>query len=371
MNLTKDFTFEQRAAISAKNKNIKIVACAGSGKTRTIVGRIIYLLTIGTKPNEIVAITYTEKAAASLKQKIYEQFERKFNTLEGLGDLFVGTIHGFCLHLLLEHNDNYKSFDILNEVQVKLFIKQNRDINGFNECQFFSKSNKSMEPLSKRNLREDLSKKVTAYKNALDIIREYGLDKIKDQDSKIRLGSYINNYEKTLRDNKFLDFTSIIVETLNLVKKGEFDDYFSTLKFLIVDEYQDVNESQEEVIQYMSKMGVGICVVGDDDQTIYNWRGSRFKFFKDFEKRYPDVYVQELSKNFRSSIGITKNAEFVISKNKNRIPKKMISNETQKYEKGDIIVKEFDSREDEINFIINKIKQLQRTEYVKGGKNMD
>lgn len=370
MDLNKEFTKEQREAILATNKNIKIVACAGSGKTRTIVGRIIHLLTKGTKPSEIVAITYTEKAAASLKQKIYSEFEREFKTLEGLGELFVGTIHGYCLHLLQDHNDDYKSFDILNEAQIKLFIKRYRSRNGLNKCQFFHKGDEQMKELvGTYSLSwEMFSDRVYTYKNALDIIREYGISNIKDVSIRKRLAEYVGDYEQTLRENKFFDFTSIIVETLQLMENGKFDDHLNTLKYLIVDEYQDVNESQEAMIRYMSSQGIGVCVVGDDDQTIYNWRGSRFKFIKGFEKRYSDVFVQELGTNFRSSKGITEDAEIIINKNTNRIKKTMNSFENQQYEKGDVIVKRFDSRNDEIEFILNKIQQLREVIFEKDHK---
>ena len=96
------FTRDQQTAIKTADKNVQIIACAGSGKTSTIVARIVYLIVSGVKPSEIVAITYTEKAAASLKHKIYQEYEKAMGTLEGLSDLYIGTIHGYCLFLLQE-----------------------------------------------------------------------------------------------------------------------------------------------------------------------------------------------------------------------------------------------------------------------------
>ena len=135
-----------------------------------------------------------------------------------------------------------------------------------------------------------------------------------------------------------------------------------------MDEYQDVNSAQEKIIRYFSEKGTIICVVGDDDQTIYQWRGSNLSYIKNFEINYPNVKKIDLDINFRSSIGITEISKQVINQNNNRILKDMKSNQSQIYEQGDIITHEFDTKEDEINFIIEKIKQLLGTEYKRKDK---
>ena len=314
------------------------------------------IIVSGVKPSEIVAITYTEKAAASLKQKIYQEYERAMGTLEGLSDLYVGTIHGYCLFMLQEFTSDFKNYDILNEVQVKLHIKAKRWTNGLNDCLYYVKDNPIPKPLVGKSWSnwEQFSDRVSSYKQFLDIAREYGVEKFGNP----HLKELVEKYSNSLLDDKYFDFTSIQISALEYFKKHYFDKYISGIKHLIVDEYQDVNEAQEEIIRYFYEHGTTICVVGDDDQTIYEWRGSRLKYIKDFTTRYSNVEFVELSKNFRSSIGITATAETLISNNNKRLTKKMESANNQEYVKGDILGIRFDSREEENQFIVNKIHQL-------------
>ena len=364
-----NYTPDQQKAIFADNKNVQIIACAGSGKTSTIVARIIFLIVSGVKPSEIVAITYTEKAAASLKQKIYQEYEKATGTLEGLGDLFIGTIHGYCLFLLQEYTNDFKNYDILNDIQTKLFIKAKRWSNGLNDCKYYSNNDPNPKTLVGNfgSNWDRFSERVAAYKQFLDIAREYGVEKIDNQD----LSELVKKYSDSLKNNKYFDFTSIQITALDYFKNGLFDDYLSGIKHLIVDEYQDVNETQEEIIRYFYTHGVNICVVGDDDQTIYEWRGSRLKYIKDFINRYENVEFVELSKNFRSSVGITITSEVLISNNHNRIPKTMESANNQDYRKGDILGIRFESRDDENQFIVDKIKQLIGSKFEQKSKNKE
>lgn len=352
----KEYTNNQKKAIITTDKNVQIIACAGSGKTSTIVAKIIYLIISGIKPSEIVAITYTEKAAASLKSRIYQEYEKIMGTLEGLSDLYIGTIHGYCLFLLQEHTSDFKNFDILTEIQTKLHIKANRENNGLNECKYYVKNDVTPKPLVGKctSNNKSFSNKVTAYKQFLDISREYGIKKINNH----TLKDLVEKYSLSLKKDNYFDFTSIQITVLEYFKKKCFDEYITNIKHLIVDEYQDVNEAQEEIIQYFYNKNTTICVVGDDDQTIYEWRGSRLKYIKDFTKRYQNVEFIELSKNFRSSEGITTTAEAVIINNKNRINKKMQSSKHQEYSKGDILGIRFNSRDEENQFIIDKINQI-------------
>jgi DNA helicase-2/ATP-dependent DNA helicase PcrA len=182
------------------------------------------------------------------------------------------------------------------------------------------------------------------------------------------LQGHINRYEQVLDDKFKFDFTSIIVKTLALLEQGLFDDYIvSTVKHLIVDEYQDVNDAQERILKYFYDKGVLLCVVGDDDQTIYHWRGSNLTYIRDFQTRYYNVRREDLDINFRSSCGITDIARQVIQNNQNRLTKQMNSNNTQTYAQGDIIAYDFDDRASEIKFIIAKINQLMGSEYIKDG----
>ena len=363
--MSNTWTDNQLRAIETVGKNMQIVACAGSGKTSTMVAHILHLLSQpDIEPENIVAITYTEKAAASLKQKIFEAYEKKNETLEGLANMYIGTIHGFCLHMLQEFTDEYKTYETLNDVQTKLFIKKYRRYNGIYDAMYYPKKGNAYNLVTEKSAAETVANAVNAYKTFLDIGREYGVDKLRKE-----LQNHILKYENTLKQKKYFDFTSIISTTLSRLQNGDFDEFIlGKIKYLIVDEYQDVNDAQEQIIKYFSDKGAFICVVGDDDQTIYQWRGSNLNFIKDFSERYPKVEKIDLDINFRSSKGITEIAKQVIDQNNYRISKNMQSNESQNYEQGDIIAYEFDDRNSEIEFIVNKIKQLTGCKYVRKDK---
>lgn len=356
------WTENQSKAINITNQNMQIVACAGSGKTSTMVAHILRLLEENeVSPENIVAITYTEKAAASLKHKVYEEYEKKNHSLEGLANMYIGTIHGFCLNILQTATEEYKNFETLNDVQARLFIKKTRRENGIYNVVYHAANGTSYPLAHDRMAAEKWPEVIKAYKTFLDIGREYGIENLPQEQRE-----YIEKYERTLGTNSFFDFTSIITTTLKKLETGAFDNnVVSTVKYLIVDEYQDVNIAQEKIIKYFADRNTYICVVGDDDQTIYQWRGSNLAFIRDFSARYPDVEKVDLDINFRSSEGITEIAKQVINRNKNRIVKNMQSNNTQVYDSGDIITYEFEDKESEIQFIVNKIKQLLGTRYIR------
>ena len=360
--MANDWTQNQQKAIGTIGQNMQIVACAGSGKTSTMVAHILRLLQEDNiNPENIVAITYTEKAAASLKQKVFDEYKKTHDSIEGLANMYIGTIHGFCLYILQEFSDEYKSFETLNDVQARLFIKRYRKSNGLYDVIYHPQNGLPYNIATDRTSSETLAKAINAYKAFLDISREHGIEHFDRF-----LQNHILKYEYVLRKNQFFDFTSIVTTTLKKLLDGDFDEYIENqIKYLIVDEYQDVNASQEKIIEYFSNKGTYICVVGDDDQTIYQWRGSRLNYIKDFAQKYPSVKKIDLDLNFRSSKGITEISKLVIGQNNDRLVKDMKSNESQLYESGDIITYEFDDRDAEVKFIIDKIRQLVGTKFIR------
>lgn len=357
-------TTSQQNAVNTIDQHLQIVACAGSGKTTTMVARILNLLKQpGVKPENIVAVTYSKKAAASLKQKIYKEYEKENNSLEGLADMYIGTIHGYCFYLLQNYSDDYKNYELLEDVQTRLFMKRFRKSIGIYDVQYHTKSGNTYTLVHDGMANDKFQEAIRAYKTFLDIAREYGIDKLD-----ATLQGHIVRYEQVLDSKNKFDYTSIIVKTLALLEKGCFDAYItSTVRHLIVDEYQDVNDAQERIFNYFYSKGVLLCVVGDDDQTIYHWRGSNLTYIRDFQTRYKNVKREDLDINFRSSCGITDIARQVIQNNQNRLVKQMNSFNTQVHAQGDTIAYEFDNRQSEVNFIIEKIKQLVGTEYSKDG----
>ena len=359
------WTDNQELAINTIGQNMQIVACAGSGKTSTMVAHILRLLEEDdVEPENIVAITYTEKAAASLKQKVFDEYKNLHNSIEGLANMYIGTIHGFCLYMLQEYSDEYKSYETLNDVQTKLFIKRTRRFNGLFDVVYHGANGNTYHIANEMSKADKLAQAINAYKSFLDIAREHGSGNMSAE-----LQDVISKYEKELSKKSFFDFTSIIMVTLDKLLAGTFDQHIvGKIKYLIVDEYQDVNASQERIIRYFAEKGTYVCVVGDDDQTIYQWRGSNLNYIKDFSSNYSNVKKIDLDVNFRSSKGITEISKQVISQNNNRLAKDMKSNESQQYESGDIITYEFDDRASEVDFIVKKIKQLSGCKFVRKGK---
>ena len=357
------FTPSQAKAIAHVRGNLQLIACAGSGKTEVVAQRVVSLLKSlsegggGCVPSNIVAFTFTEKAAAELKERIHARCNEYFGRLSGLAEMYVGTIHGFCLELLKSEVAGFMKYEVLNEVQQSLFIDRNSRASGLTQC---------------TTLNGDPLKRYTdtgRYIGALGVLRE---DKPSNPD---RLDgnsvlTQLSSYEQLLHQKGYFDYSSILKETVNQIKSNESlrEKLASRVRHVIVDEYQDVNPIQESVVYEFHKLGAGICVVGDDDQTIYQWRGSDVRNILDFEKRYPKVLQVRLEENFRSSEGVVAVARDFISKLLRRLPKEMKATNAQAYEQGDIVALGFDDPEEEATYIANTCKSLYGTSIKDGSE---
>ena len=346
------YSENQIEAINTVDQNLQIIACAGSGKTQVISERIIKLLQKpGVLPENIVAFTYTEKAAAELKTRGLSLCKQHVPNLKGLVDMYIGTIHGWCLKTLQEHIYEYQKFSILDEVKLKLFIDRNYSDVGM------------------RELGMEIFKDTSHFIQLLSIIRESELtrpESLVPQDIQLA----IRKYESTLNDSCFFDFTMIMSKVYqNFINNKEFNEKIKEqIKYLIVDEYQDVNPIQELIINSIVKLGANICVVGDDDQTIYQWRGGNIKYIVEFQNRYNKVKQVKLTENYRSSPGIVELASSIIQRNEYRLPKKMLTKSSQIYEQGDVLYNDFESVEDENLFIVEQIKKLRGLKFSEKGK---
>ncbi|MCX2839109.1 ATP-dependent DNA helicase [Salinimicrobium sp. MT39] len=345
-----DYSPNQRKAITSIDKHLRIIACAGSGKTTTVAGKVAYLLDpkndFNVSPENIIAFTFTEKAAAELKTKVLENVGH----FRGMANMYTGTIHGWCLKALQENEYLYQSYSVLDEIKLKLFIDKHYDSIGMKEI---SKLSNPSVPL-RRFVDTSLFVKI------MDIIRESDNNNLP---TNLQLAK--KKYEAKLKENKFFDFSMILEKALeNLESKTNlFSNIQSNLKYLIVDEYQDINPIQNKLIQKLQHISnCNLIVVGDDDQNIYQWRGSNNKYIINFEKNFSENSVQSipLSENYRSSPGITKIAETLISNNKERIPnKQMLSAEKQNFERGkDILYNRYESVEEENRAIAQYINDI-------------
>lgn len=323
-----ELTPQQNKAIGEPVVNMQLIACAGSGKTEVVARRVVRLLDLKGPdkllPANIIAFTFTDKAAGELKERIVTRCREQLGDIVGLAELYVGTIHGFCLDLLKTEVPEYLKYEVLNEVQQGLFIDRNSAKSGLT-----ASTDLNGNPL--RRYRD-----TQHYIAALSHLREAGT--IEDQLADCTVLDGLDMYRDLLEGRRYFDYSAILELavgelTNNRDLRGRLSD---RLRYLIVDEYQDVNPIQEAIVWLLHDMGAKVCVVGDDDQTIYQWRGSEVDKILTFKDRYPKVRQTALEHNFRSSEGIVETARPFIEQNTARLEKVMQPTTAQPYDVGDI-----------------------------------
>lgn len=347
-------TESQLDAVGFREGNLQLIACAGSGKTEVVARHIAGLLTpadaggAGMLPRNIVAFTFTEKAAAELRQRTLERCLEVMPEMIGAAEMYIGTIHGFCLELLRSEVPRFLKYDVLNETQQTLFVDRSSARSGL----------AATSTLQGRQLRRYVDTRV--YIDALGLLREALVDPVRLGQASIKEG--LAAYSSLLDEKGYLDYSSILQEAAQALANDEGlrQRLAERLRVVIVDEYQDVNPIQERLVRGLHGLGASIRVVGDDDQTIYQWRGSDARNILNFERWY-DAHSIRLEDNFRSSPGITDLARIVIEKNPDRLAKTMRSADQQEYEPGDIVALQFASPEEEASYIAQTCRTLYGT----------
>lgn len=300
-------THPQKLAVQTTDKDLCIIACPGAGKTRVVVARILHLLkTKQAKPHNIVAITYTRKAGEELCSRIF----RSAKNFKNLDEMFVGTIHSYALRLL----DGYQ---LLEPARLHLFIEKH----GLNK-----------------------QYDVSAFIEAMSVISETPQSK-----PTRKIMRLYQEYRQTMLDNGYVDFSLILRMAYEQLLTDEVlrSQIAENLKFLMVDEYQDVNPIQELMIKELHSLGANLCTVGDDEQTIYQWRGSQPQNILQFARRYQGSVEIRLEDNFRSTQGIIYMVKTFSDKTMNAASGLV-------FEKGDIVCRDFGTNDDEANFIAAK-----------------
>lgn len=344
-------TDTQREAIEHAGGNLQLIACAGSGKTEVVARRVVHLLTPGEEgglaPRNIVAFTFTDKAAAELKERIITRVREALGEIPGLAEMFVGTIHAYALELLKSESPKYLKYEVLNEVQQGLFVDRHSKQSGLTAC----------TDLQGNLLKRYLDTKY--YLMALDILREAEIDETALQGCSLLAGEQA--YAALLDENGYLDYSAILCDAVDVLTNE--DDLRARLaeriRYVIVDEYQDVNPIQEAIVWLLYDLGASVCVVGDDDQTVYQWRGSDVQNILTFDSRYSGVDRISLEENFRSSDGVVETARDFIAKNAARLPKAMKPTNAQAYEPGDMVALYFNSPEEEASYIAETARSLR------------
>jgi DNA helicase-2/ATP-dependent DNA helicase PcrA len=271
-------------AVHHRGGHIQIIASAGSGKTGVVSQRVADLLAEGELAESIVAFTFTDRAAEELKSRIAHRVEDRLGkaALDRLTGLFVGTIHGYCFRLLQQRVPRYETYDVLDDNQLTAFL---------------SREATHLE-LRQLDPGDRLFASVAAFLKSVDVVENELLDPTGMPDP---FGSVLRAYYDTLERYRLLTYGQQIVRAVKELEAPELvAEIHSRLRHLIVDEYQDVNPAQERLIELLAGPQVHVCVVGDDQQAIYQWRGSDVSNIMTFPDRYPSVATFEITTNRRS-----------------------------------------------------------------------
>lgn len=305
------YTDNQRKAIDRRRGNLQIIACAGSGKTEVISRRIAELVKEGVARESIVAFAFNDRAAAQLKARIRTHLEELIPAEPALGGMYVGTIHSFSLQLLRELDPTYRNYEVIDEEQQAAYLVSN----------FYDLRLQVLQ--NKHGL--GWFETVRVFTNTLNAVYLQNMAEEEIEDDALRAS--VRAYHEKLRawPMHFLDFNSIIGELIALLRTNKTvrKRIQSQFKQVVVDEYQDIDPRQEELIRLLAGGGAHVCVVGDDDQAIYGWRGAEIQNILTFDKRYKGVSKVDLLENFRSTHAIVEVANRAARKLGSRLDKSM------------------------------------------------
>ena len=301
---------KQKEAVFYLDGPLLIVAGAGSGKTKVLTSRIAHIINNNKAfPNQIMAVTFTNKAASEMKDRVSKILKKK-----AIGLSWLGTFHSICAKLLRKHAQavglNYNFTIIDQDDQIRL-IK--------NICKSENVDTKKISP-------KFILSTIDKWKNNGWYPDDVILKK-KDVLEKSFLDIY-KVYQNKLIDLNTCDFSDLILHCVKIFEKNEdiVEMYSKNFKFILVDEYQDTNSIQSKWLNYLAKFNKNICCVGDDDQSIYSWRGAEIKNFLEFDKIYENTKIIRLEKNYRSTQNILSVASKLISHNENRVGKNLYTN---------------------------------------------
>lgn len=335
----------QKEAVLTTEGALLVLAGAGSGKTRVITHRIVHLILQGVAPHNILAVTFTNKAATEMRERVVSLIQRFAGTARAGADSSptVTTFHSLGVRILREHHQTLnlkRHFTIYDRSDSNRAIKKSLELAGYSPKQF--------EP---RNMLSMISR---AKGDALS--RVEFLEGASSYPQKVAAEVW-EHYEKILQADAALDFDDLLLKTLNLLKAHPVvrETLQKRYQYIHVDEYQDTNKVQFEIAKLLAGEKQNICVVGDVDQNIYSWRGADIQNVLQFEKNFPGSKSIFLEENYRSSQTIINASNEIITKNKNRIPKTVF---TSNQEGEKITLYAAMTGADEAEYIVMTIKKL-------------
>ncbi|WP_044913716.1 ATP-dependent helicase [Butyrivibrio sp. WCE2006] len=342
MSIYDTLNSEQKKAVLQTDGPVLILAGAGSGKTRVLTHRIAYLIDeCGVNPWNILAITFTNKAAGEMRERV--------DKIVGFGSesIWVATFHSTCVRILRRYAD-------------KLGYENNFTI-------YDSDDSKSvLKDICKRYQLETMQLKLRGIQTAISHAKDNCVDANEyataagNDFRKQKIAKAYIEYENTLKKNNAMDFDDLLLNTVKLFQKEPevLKQYQERFRYIMVDEYQDTNNVQFEFVRLLADRYKNLCVVGDDDQSIYRFRGANIRNILDFEKVYPDATVIKLEQNYRSTQSILDAANAVIKNNSRRKDKALWTDEKE----GELVrLKQVNQAPEEAEFIASDISKLKKT----------
>jgi DNA helicase-2/ATP-dependent DNA helicase PcrA len=328
----------QKKAVLATEGPLLIVAGAGAGKTKTLVHRIANIISLGNRPNSILAVTFTNKAAKEMRERVSYIVEKMGLTQYGNELPFVSTFHSLGVFLLRKfgaYDGTVKRFTILDDADTNSLIKETLQAMGLDP--------KTSDP---RAIKSIISRCANALQTPEELMGE--------SNPSYRLAGRVwQNYIKHKKDQHALDFDDLLLQSVSLLENNKEVRTWcnNTWRYIHIDEYQDTNEVQYRMAKALTGEGKNICVVGDSDQSIYSWRGANIKNILEFEKDYPEAAVVLLEENYRSTKTVISAANEVIKQNTHRTPKNLFTN---KHEGETISLYGGYDEQDEARFIVER-----------------
>lgn len=349
-NILENLNKEQREAVQTVAGPLLILAGAGSGKTKVLTTRIAYMIKNGIKPKNILAVTFTNKAAKEMKARLGSMIGESI-----VKYMWVGTFHGICGRILRENIDRYsfpsgkkldKNFTIYDDNDTSAVLKQAIKKLNLDDKIYQPKLVKSVISNAKNKMQD-----AYAFATFARDFKSQNIAKIYEE------------YENILNNNNAIDFDDMLMLTVKLLDHNTEvrTEYYDRFKHIMVDEYQDTNLAQYNLVNmlYTNKLAEipperSLCVVGDVDQSIYSWRGADYTIIMNFQKDFKNTKLIKLEQNYRSTANILNVANAIIENNTERVDKVLYSNKGE----GELIdYFEAQDEADEANFIVSKIKQ--------------
>ncbi len=333
---------EQRKAAATLRGPVLILAGAGTGKTRTLTHRVAHMVSEGISPGRILAVTFTNKAAREMQQRVTKQLKRlpKSLTREDGKPLkpTICTFHSLCVRILRRHIE-------------KLGYKRNFVI--YSDSEQLGVVKKVLSAIAGKDVKADARE----FQGLLSRLKNAGPNGnvLDNEDSLAMAGHIRRRYDSALRAANAVDFDDLLVLTLRVFNEfpEALEECRARYQYVMVDEYQDTNAAQFELMHLLSAEHRNVCVVGDDDQSIYGWRGAEISNILDMEKHFPEVKIIKLEQNYRSTRVILDAANAVIKNNPRRRPKQLWSAKGA----GDLLrLESFASEEEEARTIVDEIE---------------